>query len=87
MDNTTLLGEIRSWNLQWPERQRERERERGGGKYNKNSESSSLISPKENKMLGPQAGAGRSHRQKQKQKLAIWPKNTHILPVVVSKAK
>jgi hypothetical protein len=43
MDNTTLLGEIRSWNLQWLEKE--------GGKYNKkNSESSSLMSPKENKI-------------------------------------
>jgi hypothetical protein len=47
-----------------------------GEKYNKNSESSSLISSKENNILGPQGVAG-SHRQKQKQKLAIWPKNTH----------
>lgn len=57
---------------------RETERERGGGKYNKNSESSSLISPKENKMLGPQAGAGRSHRQKTKAKVGnLAQKHTH----------
>jgi len=53
-------------------------RERGE-KYNKNSESSSLMSPKENKILGPQ-GEGQEATDKNKSKSWQVGQKTHILP-------
>jgi hypothetical protein len=57
-------------------------RERGE-KYKKHSESSSLISPKENKILGPQGGGRQEATDKNKSKSWQFGQKTHILPVVV----